>query len=174
MDNLSIVSIECKDRLGLISEIASILFDLGANLEDTVFRVFGGRAKLTAVCDIPGEISIEDLQGQLAYRLELDPEQVSVTAYSDAATRVPPDSITHRITVSGGDRPGLIARLCEVFVQFKANIVRLNAEKSSDDKDATYRIRIDLSVPEKNEKSCLATVANTAGELGLNCAWESV
>jgi predicted amino acid-binding ACT domain protein len=37
---LNIVTIECKDRLGLISEIASILFDLGANLEDTVFRLF--------------------------------------------------------------------------------------------------------------------------------------
>lgn len=173
MSNLNIVTIECKDRLGLISEIASILFDLGANLEDTVFRVFGGKAKLTAVCDIPGDLNLEGLQNQLAYQLGLDAEEVSVTAYSDAATRAPTDLITHRITVSGGDRPGLIARLSEVFVQFKANIVRLNAEKSSDDTDATYRIRIDLSVPEKSEKSCLATVANTAGELGLNCAWES-
>jgi glycine cleavage system transcriptional repressor len=79
----------------------------------------------------------------------LDAEEVSVTAYSDAAARAPTDSITHRITVSGGDRPGLITRLSQVFVQFKANIVRLNVEKLSDDKDATYRIRIDLSVPKK-------------------------
>ena len=38
-------------------------FDLGANLKDTVFRVFGGKAKLTAVCDIPRDLDIEELQG---------------------------------------------------------------------------------------------------------------
>ena len=65
MSNLNIVTIECKDRLGLISEIARILFDLGANLEDTVLRVFGGRAKLTAICDISRDLDIEELQGQL-------------------------------------------------------------------------------------------------------------
>ena len=79
----------------------------------------------------------------------MDAEEVSVTAHSDAAARAPTDSITHRITVSGGDRHGLIERLSQVFVQFKANIVRLNVEKLSDDKDATYRIRIDISVPKK-------------------------
>ncbi len=89
-------------------------------------------------------------------------------------SKSPSEAITHRIIVSGGDRPSLIARFREVFVQFRANIVRLNAEKFSDDENATYRIRIDLSVLPDRQKACLATVANTVGELGLNYAWESV
>ena len=174
MDNMGIVTIDCADRVGLVSETAGILFDLGANMEDPVFRVFGDQAKLTAVCDFPSDLSLDELQFSLIEQLGLGNEEVNVAPYTGPTLENPSESITHRIIVSGGDRPGLIARLSEVFVQFRANIVRLNAEKSSDDENATYRIRIDLSISPKNERACLATVANTAGELGLNCAWESV
>ncbi|MBT3764713.1 MAG: amino acid-binding protein [Rhodospirillaceae bacterium] len=171
---MGIVTIDCADRVGLVSETAGILFDLGANMEDTVFRVFGDQAKLTAVCDFPSDLSLDELQFSLIEQLGLGNEEVNVAPYTGPTLENPSESITHRIIVSGGDRPGLIARLSEVFVQFRANIVRLNAEKSSDDENATYRIRIDLSISPKNERACLATIANTAGELGLNCAWESV
>ena len=174
MDNMGIVTINCTDRVGLVSATAGILFDLGANLEDPVFRVFGDQANLTAVCDFPSDLSLDELKFTLSEQLGLENDEVNVAPYTGPITETPSDSITHRVIVSGGDRPGLIARLCEVFVQFRANIVRLNAEKSSDDEDATYRIRIDLSISPENERACLATVANTAGELGLNCAWESV
>ena len=174
MDNMGIVTIDCADRVGLVSETAGILFDLGANMEDTVFRVFGDQAKLTAVCDFPSDLSLDELQFSLIEQLGLGNEEVNVAPYTGPTLENPSESITHRIIVSGGDRPGLIARLSEVFVQFRANIVRLNAEKSSDDKNPTYRIRIDLSISPENERACLATIANTAGELGLNCAWESV
>jgi glycine cleavage system transcriptional repressor len=171
---MGIVTINCADRVGLVSATAVILFDLGANVEDTEFRVFGGQAKLTAVCDFPSDLSLDELQSALTEQLGLANEEVNVAPYTGPTSESPSEAITHRIIVSGGDRPGLIARLCGVFVQFRANIVRLNAEKSSDDEDATYRIRIDLSISPKNERACLATIANTGGELGLNCAWKSV
>ncbi len=53
MNNMGIVTIDGADRVGLIAATTGILFDAGANMEDTVFRVFGGQAKLTAVCDSP-------------------------------------------------------------------------------------------------------------------------
>jgi len=101
---------------------------LGANIEDTVFRVFGGQAKLTAVCDLPDDISLAELHITLFEELNLKKEEINVGPYSDPTVENPPEPITHRVIISGGDRPGLIARLSEVFVQFSANIVRLNAE----------------------------------------------
>ena len=160
MDNMGIVTIDCADRVGLVSETAGILFDLGANMEDTVFRVFGDQAKLTAVCDFPSDLSLDELQFSLIEQLGLGNEEVNVAPYTGPTLENPSESITHRIIVSGGDRPGLIARLSEVFVQFRANIVRLNAEKSSDDENATYRIRIDLSISPNNERACLATCSS--------------
>ena len=117
MDNMGIVTIDCADRVGLVSETAGILFDLGANMEDTVFRVFGDQAKLTAVCDFPSDLSLDELQFSLIEQLGLGNEEVNVAPYTGPTLENPSESITHRIIVSGGDRPGLIARLSEVFVR---------------------------------------------------------
>ncbi len=76
--------------------------------------------------------------------------------------------MTHRITIVGGNRPGLIARLCEVFVQFKVNIVRMNSEKKPGSDGDKYEVRFGVWIPEESVKTCLSTVANTAGELGLD------
>lgn len=81
----------------------------------------------------------------------------------------PAGSITHRITISGGDQLGLVARLAEVFKQYEANIVRLEARKLSDAEGGLYVTRFAVFIPPEQESLCLATVSNTAGALGLTC-----
>jgi glycine cleavage system transcriptional repressor len=67
----------------------------------------------------------------------------------------------------------LIARLSEVFVQFGANIVRLNAERiDAPGGGSQYAVIFAVFLPEGSAQSCLATVANTAGSLALSCQWE--
>jgi len=70
------------------------------------------------------------------------------------------------ILTAGGDRPGLIARLSEVFGSFKANIVRLDAQRVPE--QGLYVPPLAVAIPERDE-ACLNTVANTAGELNLSC-----
>jgi glycine cleavage system transcriptional repressor len=78
----------------------------------------------------------------------------------------PQGRITHRIVLSGGDRPGLIARLSEALGEYKANIVRLDAQRIPE--QGLYVTRVSVALHERVE-ACLNTVANTAGELGLSC-----
>ncbi len=59
------ISVFCADRVGLISAITSILFDLGINLGDMTFAVLGSGAKYTSVCEAPEELGIADLKAQL-------------------------------------------------------------------------------------------------------------
>ena len=80
--------------------------------------------------------------------------------------------ITHRIEITGKDSPGLIARLSEVFLQFGANIVRLNSERLPGAGHAHYMLRMAVFIPEGKAATCLATVANTAAQLALTCWWE--
>ena len=56
--------------------------------------------------------------------------------YSFDPNPTPAGHVTHRITISGGDQLGLVARLAEVFRQYHANIVRLEARKLSDERAA--------------------------------------
>lgn len=163
-----LVSIWCSDQTGLVAAVTSRMFDLGANLGDTTFAVLGGGAEFTSVCDLPPHATPQELEDEIKALDEVGPDaRVSVEPLTLSPLQDEAGRITHRITVSGGDRPGLLARLSEVFIQFKASIVRLNAERIPDADGGRYVTRIAVSIPEASWDSCLATVGNTAGELGL-------
>jgi glycine cleavage system transcriptional repressor len=174
MSNTALISVICPDRVGLVAAITGCLFDLGGNLSDTTFAVLGGGAEFTAICELPKSVELGNVEADLKKIPVLEGAELIVRPFDMAAEHGPSGKITHRVTVVGGDRPGLIARLCEVFVQFKANIVRLNAEKIPGSAEDNYAITMNVWIPDGRAPTCLATVDNTAGELGLKCRWEKI
>ncbi len=173
MERTALISILCPDRVGLVAAITGRLFDLGVNLRDTSFAVLGQGAEFTALCDLVGELTRGAVEAELRGLAELDGAEVSVRAFTMEADAGPTAEITHYISVSGGDQPGLVARLCETFVEFDANIVSLNAGPSPGAERGLYAIRIAAWIPESTANSCLATVTNTAQNLGMTCRWET-
>lgn len=166
---IGLVSILCPDRVGLISAITSRLFELGINLGDASFAVLGRGAEFKALCEMPGHLAISALEQDLKALPELAGAQVAVMPYGFDAGGGPESRITHRIEVSGGDQPGLVARLSEIFTEFGANIVRMDAQKLPAGAAGYYVTRFAVSIPADRAGSCLAAVKNTAGHLGLSC-----
>jgi glycine cleavage system transcriptional repressor len=169
-----LLSVFCPDRTGLVAAIAGHLFEIGANLGDTSFAVLGTAAEFTAICRIPSHIDAEQLRADLSAIPELAGATVGVSPFGLEAQHGPSAKITHVVSVSGGDRPGLIARLSEVFAQFKANIVRMDAQTLPDAHGSRYVTRFAVNIPSASAEPCLNTVANTAEELGLACQWDRV
>jgi glycine cleavage system transcriptional repressor len=169
-----LLSVFCPDRTGLVAAIAGRLFEIGANLGDTSFAVLGTAAEFTAICRIPSHIAAEQLQDDLSAMPELAGATIAVSPFGLDAQHGPSAQITHVVSVSGGDRPGLIARLSEAFTQFKANIVRMDAQTMPDLRGSRYVTRFAVSIPPASVEPCLNTVANTAEDLGLACHWEQV
>jgi glycine cleavage system transcriptional repressor len=166
MSQIALVSIFCPDRTGLVAAIAGRMFDLGSNLGDTTFAVLGSGAKFTSICELPADLDNNALTAELASIPELEGAEISVTEFELDPIQDQAGKITHRITVTGGDQPGLIARLCELFIEYDANIVRLSSEKTPDD---SYILRISVFIPEGRAHACIATVTNTAEGLQLAC-----
>jgi glycine cleavage system transcriptional repressor len=144
MSHIALVSVFCPDRTGLIAAIAGRMFDLGANLGDTTFAVLGSGAEFTSITELPDAIENETLAAELASVPELAEAKITVTNFELDPIQDQAGKITHRITVRGGDQPGLIARLSELFIEYKANIVRLSSEKTP---DGNYILRISVSIP---------------------------
>jgi len=167
MSLTALVSIVGPDHVGLVSAVSSRLFDLGANLGDTAFIVLGGGAEFTVICEFTTEMDLETLQNELEDLEVIKDAEISVSRFDLSSPYPASQTITHTITVSGGDSPGLIARLCEVFEQFDANIVRLNSERVPGMDDTQYVISTAVAIPAQNADRCLATISNTTGELGL-------
>ena len=168
--NTVLISVFCPDRTGLIAAITGTLFDLGANLGDSSFAVLGAGAEFTSVCALPGDLPPEEIRQALAALPELAAATISVRSYDLDSSQGPSGHVTHRIVVSGGDRPGLVARLSEVFGEFNANIVRMDAQRLPE--QGLYVTRFAVALTERAD-ACLATVANTAGELHLTCHIEA-
>jgi glycine cleavage system transcriptional repressor len=166
-----LVSIFCPDRTGLVSAITGRLFDLGANLGDASFAVLGAGAEFTAICQLPSHIAAGELQAELAKLPELRDARISISGFGLGTELTATARITHIVTVGGGDRPGLIARLTELFASFGANIVRMDAQTLPDHGHGRYVTRFALAIPPNSLASCLAAVDSTAGEMGLSCAW---
>lgn len=169
----ALVSILSPDRIGLVATVTGYLFDLGANLGDTSFAVLGGGSEFTSVCELPPGSDLAAIEVGLKALPELaGAEKVAVTAFELPRLHGETGRITHTIVVHGADRPGLIARLCEVFQQFGANIVRLNAQKIPG--GGEYVLNIAVWLPSERADTCLAAVSNTAGSLRLACEWNEV
>lgn len=168
----ALVSIIGEDRTGLIAAVAGRLFDIGANLGDTSFAVLGSAAKLTAVCELPDGSSLGGIERDLQALPHLEGATVRVTPFEFGMSHGPAAQITHRIEMAGDDSPGLVARLAEAFVEFGANIVQLNSEREIGSDGAHYTTRLAVWIPDAKAQACLATVANTASQMGLSCRWE--
>ncbi len=174
MTGLALVSTFCPDRVGLVSGITGHLFELGINLRDATFASLGTGAEFSAVCELPDERTVEEVQASLSALPELAGAQVKVTPFTFDPVPGPQALITHRVEVSGGDQPGLIARLSEIFTQFEANIVRLDAQTLPDRVGERYALRFSVSIPAERAATCLAAVANTAETLTLNFKAEAL
>jgi glycine cleavage system transcriptional repressor len=168
----ALVSILGPDRVGLVAAVADYLFNAGVNLGDTTFATLGSGADFRAVCELPASTTTGEIEAGLSRLLELEGAQIQVVPYVFDPTHAESGRVTHRITIGGGDQLGLVARLSEVFRQYEANIVRLEARKLSAAEGGLYMTRFAVWLAPDRTALCLATVTNTAGALGLSCQIE--
>ena len=162
--SVALISVLCLDRVGLVSAVADCLFMAGINLRDTTFAVYGTGAEFSSVCELPDGLTIAEIENTLTGLPELAGAEIKVAPVTFDPHPGPQAHVTHRIEVSGGDQLGLIARFSDIFAQFGANIVRLDARKLPDDR---YVTRFAVSIPPDRADTCLSAIANTAGSLRL-------
>jgi glycine cleavage system transcriptional repressor len=174
MASVALLSILCQDQVGLVAAIADHLFARGINLRDANFAALGKGAEFTAICELPPGLAPAALEDGLALVAELEGAAIRVVPYPFDPVAGPMGRITHRIVVEGGDQLGLIARLAEIFAQYGANIVRLDAEKLPEAEGGRYVTRFAVWLLPERAQTCLASVANTAGTMGLTSRVETV
>ena len=169
----ALISIFCADRIGLISAITGRMFDLGANLGDTTFAVLGEAAEFTGICELPDEAVPEMVLDELSRLPELAEARIDVRRFDLTPLHGPMGRANHRIECEGPDQPGLLARLSEVFMDYDANIVRMNAERVPGAGGHNYIIRFTAAIPDERAEACLNTLANTAEQLGQALRWQA-
>ncbi len=174
MKNTALISIICEDHTGLIADVTGRLYELGVNLGDTTFAVLGGGAEFTLVGKLPEDLSLGEVERELAGLAALAEAKLTVQPFRYRDSHDEQARITHRVEIVGDDSPGLVARLSEAFRDFGVNIVRLNSESAPSPSGARFVLRMALFVPAAKSAAVMATIANTAGQMNLKCTWQQV
>lgn len=166
-----LIQVFAHDEPGLVSAISGCLFDLGLNLGDTTFAVLGAGAEFSVVVEEPVPVNKAEIEQRLRELPELREADVRVEEFGVEPIHGPSAQVTHRITIRGNDQPGLVARLSEVFGDYGANIVRMNAERDFERGRPTYVVRFAASVPEERAESFIAALTNTASQMRMFSQW---
>ena len=174
MPHLLLISISGPDRVGLVAAVTGRLHDLGGNFGDTSFAVLGEGAEFASLCELPDAVDGSAVEQSLADIPQLDGARIDVRPFALPGTHGPAGMATHRIECRGRDRPGLLARLTEVLVEYDANIVRLNADRLLGEPEDVYLMRLAVALPPARTDACLAALANTASQLGHSLSAEPV
>lgn len=176
---LCLINITGEDTVGLIAEVTAYLFDTGADLRDTTFSVLGTGfefACVAALSDDAGEgHSLAEVAAGLSALPTLRGADIAVKPFALSDGHTDEGRASHMVLVQGGDRPGLIAHLSEVFGVYGTNIVRMTSRRiEREDGEYDYRTRFSVHMPAEREKACCAAVSNTAGQLGLSYSCQKI
>lgn len=174
LDNF-LITIIGRDQVGVISEVSGYLFDIGANIADSSYAVLGEGFELSAVATFVSAIDTSEIEEGLAGLATLNGARIAIVPFDFDTKRSETATISHTVEITGGDRPGLVARISEVLVEYDANIVRMSSKRNVDDQgEAHYRTRFAICAAEDRLDALSAALANTAGSLRLNCTIEAV
>ena len=117
-----------RDRPGIVSEVTSILYQLGCNIADSSCSILGGQFSMILI------ISHPELQNQDSFGAAFGPlEQSGLSVF---LRTLKPGGEEHHvlegeicmISVYGADKPGIVYRVARELGERKINITDLNTK----------------------------------------------
>ncbi len=118
-----------SDRPGLVAELARLIYDCGANLEDSRMTILGTDFAVILLCSA----SSPDAADRIAVgakRLERDHGLTILLRSLEGERRPPvpaPGTRLYRVEAAGEDRAGIVAGLCRVLADRGVNIAELSS-----------------------------------------------
>ena len=140
-----------RDRPGLVSELARLVLEADANLEDSRMTILGTDFAVILLCSSRAADGADRLAIG-SKRLERDHGLTILIRELPAGRRpaVPaPGTRLYRVEAAGEDRAGIVAGICGVLADHGVNIVELDTQSRPGPGGAPhYRMAIRAEVPD--------------------------
>ena len=140
-----------RDRPGLVADLARLVYECDANLEDSRMTILGSDFAAILLCSAPDEESGHRLAVG-AKRLERDHGLTILLRHLEGERRPPvpaPGTRLYRVEAAGEDRAGIVAGLCQVLADHGVNIAELETEgRPGPGGSPHYVLRMRVEVPE--------------------------
>ena len=163
-----------SDRPGLVAELAQLIFDCGANLEDSRMTILGTDFAVILLCS-SSDAAVGNKIDTGIQRLEREHGLTILQRSLDAERRPPvpaPGTRLYRVEAVGEDRAGIVAGLCRVLADRGVNIAELTTRSRSGPGGAqSYELRVLAEVPDSVDVPTLrAALEADADRLAVDVA----
>lgn len=140
-----IVTVTARDAVGIVATITRTLADMGATVLALSQTVMGGYFTITLSCDVPGSPDPSAVQAALESGGTGFDLSVHVTPRAAATTPAPDGESPERqiLTVTGRDRPGIIAHMTSYLAGRGINIEDFHAEAEGGSFTMIAQIQVD-------------------------------
>lgn len=139
-----------RDRPGLVADLAGLVLECDANLEDSRMTILGTDFAVILLCSTSGAEAGDRLNVG-AKRLERDHGLTILVRQLEDGPRpaVPaPGTSLYRVEAAGEDRAGIVAAICGVLASHRVNITELATRSQPGPGGAPqYLLSIQAEVP---------------------------
>ena len=151
MKSWFILSAIGSDRPGLVAELAQLISDNDANLEDSRMSILGSDFAVILLCSSDAK-DAEQRLATGAKKLEREHGLTVLIRTLDGQRRPPipaPGMRLYRVEAAGEDRAGIVASLCRLLADRGVNIAELSTRsRSGPGGSPHYEMTIAAEVPE--------------------------
>jgi glycine cleavage system transcriptional repressor len=155
------------DRPGLVAELAQLIYDCDANLEDSRMTILGSDFAVILLCST-AQPDTADRLAIGAKHLERDHGLTILLRTLEAGRRpsVPaPGTKLYRVEAVGEDRAGIVAGLCRVLADRGVNIAELTTHSRPGPGGAPhYALSIAAEVPNSQDVRALREALEAVGD----------
>ncbi len=167
MKHWFILSAIGSDRPGLVADLAQLVFDCDANLEDSRMTILGTDFAVILLCSSADKDATERIAVG-AKRLERDHGLTILLRPLEGGKRPPvpaPDTKLYRIEAVGEDRAGIVAGLCRVLANRGVNIAELTTHsRPGPGGSPHYELMVLAEVPKNLDARALREALEQEGD----------
>jgi len=161
-----LLSISGHDRPGIVRDVSEALLNLNANIEDSSMTSLRGRFTMMLIVQMADGEGLGALKASLA---ELE-QRTGLTVQSQAISEEEASSMPQEpdcvITVSGGDRVGIVHAVTDVLAKHGVSIVDVSTRARENEQGDIYMMALEVVTAGKSE-SLRTPLAEVAEELGV-------
>jgi glycine cleavage system transcriptional repressor len=156
-----------QDRPGLVAELAQLIFDCDANLEDSRMTILGSDFAVILLASSSAD-GCADRLASGAKRLERDHALTILLRGLEGQPRGPvpaPGHVAMRVLAAGADKAGIVAGICRALAEHRVNIADLSSKSAPGEGGSPhYELTMTVEVPERLDLTKLRTALDRAAE----------
>jgi glycine cleavage system transcriptional repressor len=159
-----------RDRVGIVAEVADLLYQSGCNLLDSSMTLLRGEFAIILIFQLPENQSLETMQDKLTHLgermgLSLHVREVSQQEYQDSEPKGSP----HMISVYGADKPGIVAGITRQLANLNISITDVETKYTKEGSGSIFVMILEVMVPnDLPTRAIESTLNEVSGELGVD------